>query len=207
MKLILATKNKGKVYEIKEYLNDLALEISSLADVHGYPEIEESGSTFEANAWLKAKQVFSDFKIMTLADDSGLEVDSLSGKPGVYSARYSGENATDLSNCEKLLKEMGAVKYEKRTARFKCVMVLYDGLTKKTFEGVCEGHILTEMRGTDGFGYDPLFVPLGFTKTYAELDLETKNKISHRGKALKLVKDYLKNSPTPTLPKGEGGLL
>ncbi len=193
MKLILATKNKGKVIEIQEYLKDINPEISSLADMPNYPEIEETGSTFEENATLKAEQVFNNYKIMTLADDSGLEVDYLCGEPGVYSARFAGKDATDMDNCTKLLKEMDDVEPEERAARFKCVIILYDGNVKKTFEGVCEGRILTEMKGSDGFGYDPLFIPTGFEKTFAELDLTTKNEISHRGKALKQLKDYLGN--------------
>lgn len=188
-KLILASKNKGKVREILEYLKGTDFEISGLEN--DFPGIEETGSTFEENAALKAEQVFNQFKILTLADDSGLEVDYLVGEPGVYSARFAGENATDMGNCMKLLKEMDGVDPEERIARFKCVMVLYDGTDKHVFEGICEGQIINEMRGNDGFGYDPLFVPDGFTQTYAELDLGIKNTISHRGKALKLVKDYL----------------
>ncbi len=188
-KLILATKNKGKVREIVEYLKDPDYEITGLDD--NFPGIEETGATFEENASIKAEQAFEHYKTPTLADDSGLEVDYLVGEPGVYSARFAGENATDLDNCKKLLEEMDGAGPEERTARFKCVMVLYDGTDKHVFEGVCEGKIITEMRGNDGFGYDPLFVPDGFTQTYAELDLGIKNQISHRGKALKQVKDYL----------------
>ena len=190
-KLILATKNKGKVREISEYFKDSGFEITGLDD--NFPDINETGTTFEENASLKAEQVYNQFKVLTLADDSGLEVDYLVGEPGVYSARFDGENATDLDNCKKLLEEMDDAEDEDRTARFKCVMVLYDGTDKHVFEGVCEGKIITEMRGNDGFGYDPLFVPNGFTQTYAELDLGIKNTISHRGKALKQVKDYLQN--------------
>ncbi len=190
-KLILATKNKGKVREITEYFKDSEFEITGLED--SFPDIDETGTTFEENATLKAEQVYNQLKILTLADDSGLEVDYLVGEPGVYSARFAGENATDLDNCKKLLEEMGDAEDEDRAARFKCVMVLYDGTEKHVFEGVCEGKIISEMRGNDGFGYDPLFVPNGYTQTYAELDLGTKNTISHRGKALKLVKDYLQN--------------
>lgn len=189
--LIVATKNKGKVAEIEDSLKDLDFKILSLAATFGFPEIEETGSTFEENARIKAERVYEHFKILTLADDSGLETDALKGEPGVYSARYSGDEATDASNCEKLLLELEKTEVKNRTARFRCVMVLTDGKTEKVFEGVCEGKIINEKRGDDGFGYDPLFVPEGYDKTFAELDLETKNRISHRGKALMLLKDYL----------------
>jgi XTP/dITP diphosphohydrolase len=189
--LIVATKNKGKVAEIEDSLKELDYKILSLAASSGFPEIEETGSTFEDNARIKADRVFEHFKILTLADDSGLEVDSLGGAPGVYSARYSGADATDESNCEKLLQKLVKEKDKSRTARFKCVMVLKDSKTEKIFEGVCEGTIGNEKKGNDGFGYDPLFIPDGYDKTFAELDLKTKNSISHRGKALKLLKEYL----------------
>ena len=189
--LIVATKNKGKVAEIEDSLKDLDFKILSLAASSDFPEIEETGSTFEENARIKADRVYEHFKLMTLADDSGLETDALDGAPGVYSARYSGEGATDDTNCEKLLLEMESSGNKTRTARFKCVIVLKEGKTEKVFQGVCEGTIANEKRGEDGFGYDPLFVPEGYDKTFAELDLETKNNISHRGNALKLLKEYL----------------
>lgn len=189
--LIVATKNKGKVAEIEDSLKELDCKILSLAASYDFPEIEETGSTFEENARIKAEKVFDHFKIVTLADDSGLETDALGGSPGVFSARYSGEGATDESNCEKLLAELEKAGNKNRTARFKCVMVLKEEKSEKVFEGVCEGKIINEKRGDSGFGYDPLFVPEGYDKTFAELDLETKNSISHRGKALNLLKEYL----------------
>ena len=192
MKLILATKNKGKVKEIREFFKGIKIELVSLNDFPEIEDIPETGSTFEENAWLKAKAVFDRLQICALADDSGLEVDYLNGRPGVYSARYSGENATDESNRKKLLHELANVAEHNRTARFICVMVLYDGIKKNIFRGICEGTIIEEERGTDGFGYDPLFVPEGFDKTFAELDIETKNIISHRGKALLKAKQYIK---------------
>jgi len=189
-KLIIASQNKGKIREISRYLESAKLEIVSPDENFG--EIEENGSTFEENAVHKAKETFARLGIMALADDSGLEVDHLKGRPGVYSARYAGENATYLDNCLKLLEELKGVPLERRTARFRCILALYDGKSSKIFDGVTEGHILEAMRGNEGFGYDPLFLPKGFTRTYAELDLATKNLISHRGKALKKAREYLK---------------
>jgi XTP/dITP diphosphohydrolase len=189
MKIFIASKNNGKIKEIESVLRVFNYEFSSLADYPDIPDIDESGATFEENAFIKAKAVYDIVKVPVMADDSGLEVDYLNGAPGVYSARYAGEKASDLDNCMKLLKELKQTEYEKRTARFKCVIILYNGVNKHSFEGTCEGHILNEMRGSKGFGYDPLFLPEGYTKTFAELDLDTKNRISHRGKALqKLVK-------------------
>jgi XTP/dITP diphosphohydrolase len=118
-----------------------------------------------------------------LADDSGLEVDYLKGAPGVYSSRYAGENATDDDNCNKLLKALENLDYGKRTAHFRCVIIYYDGVSKHIFEGTTTGHIINEKRGENGFGYDPLFVPDGYSQTYAELSDEVKNSISHRAKA------------------------
>lgn len=188
--LILATKNKGKVREIEESLAGFGYKILSLAAFSNFDDIEETGHTFEENAGIKAQKVFEHFKILSLADDSGLEVDSLGGAPGIHSARYSGENATDQSNCLKLLEEMKKAGDKNRTARFRCVMALYDGKEFRYFEGKCEGTLLKKQRGSDGFGYDPLFVPNGFEKTFAELDLRTKNHISHRGRALSALKVY-----------------
>lgn len=189
-KLVIASTNKGKIKEIKEVLD--GFEFLSLTDFPKIKEIEETGKTFEENALIKAKTVYDYANAMTLADDSGLEVDELNGAPGVYSARYSGEGAADDKNCEKLLNELKDIPKENRTARFRCVIVLYNGENDKhIFNGTCEGKIINEKRGTNGFGYDPLFVPNGYNKTFAELDSETKNKISHRGKALEQLKNYL----------------
>lgn len=195
MKLILATKNNGKVKEIREFFKGMKIELLSLND---YPEVEdipETGDTFEENAWIKAKAVYDKLQVCTLADDSGLEVDYLNGRPGVYSARYAGENTNDENNRKKLLHEIKQVADHNRTARFICVMILYDGIKKNIFKGVCEGKITESVRGSDGFGYDPLFVPEAYDKTFAELDMETKNRISHRGKALEQLKEYLSELP------------
>jgi XTP/dITP diphosphohydrolase len=190
-KIFIASKNQGKVKEIKSILSGFNIEFFSLIDSPNIPDIEETGTTFEENAFIKAKAVYDKVQIPVLADDSGLEVDYLGGVPGVYSARYAGKNATDAQNCKKLLVELDGVESKNRTARFKCILVLYDGVSKRFFEGACEGNIITSPRGTGGFGYDPLFVPEGYEKTFAELDLSTKNKISHRGKALASLKKFL----------------
>jgi len=193
MKLIIATKNNGKLKEIKESLNDSRTELLSLNDFTQIEDIPETGNTFEENAWIKAKSVYEKTGICTLADDSGLEVDYLNGRPGVYSARYAGEKETDRENRKKLLHELEGVAHHNRIARFVCVMILYDGIKKNIFKGICEGTIAESERGNNGFGYDSLFIPEGFDQTFAELDIGTKNKISHRGKALMEVKQYLKS--------------
>jgi len=191
MKLIIATKNNGKLKEIKESLDDSEIELLSLNDFPQISDIKETGNTFEENAWIKAKSVYDKTGICTLADDSGLEVDYLNGRPGVYSARYAGKNASDSDNRKKLLNELKGAAQHNRTARFVCVMILYDGIKKNIFRGICEGTIAESERGNIGFGYDSLFIPEGFDQTFAELDIETKNKISHRVKVLKEVKKYL----------------
>ena len=192
--IFIATRNKGKVEEIKSFLRDLQIEFLSLLDRPEIPDIEETGKTFEENALIKAKSIYDIVNIPVLADDSGLEVDYLNGEPGVYSARYAGEKATDTENCKKLLVKLENVNTENRKARFRCVLVLYNGNDIEYFNGECEGRITEKMRGSSGFGYDPLFLPAGYTKTFAELDLETKNRISHRGKALQNLRDYLQSN-------------
>lgn len=188
-KLYIASKNKGKVKEIQYVLKNSGIEVLSLTDAPEIPDIHETGSTFEENAFIKAKAVYDILNAPVLADDSGLEVDCLGGAPGVYSARYAGEDATDEDNCIKLLSALKGV--ENRAAGFRCVLVLYDGKNKHVFDGVCRGTINHLPKGKTGFGYDPLFVPEGFSETFAELGPETKNKISHRGKALAGLKEYL----------------
>ncbi len=191
-KIVIASKNEGKIKEIKNFLHGLEVEILSLSDFPEMPPVIEDGRTFEENSSKKAKAVFEHTKITTIADDSGLEVKHLHNRPGMHSARYAGENATDQSNCQKLLGELKNVSMDNRRARFRCVLTLYDALYNSlTFEGKCDGYIIEEMKGENGFGYDPLFVPEGYTKTFAELDLVTKNKISHRGKALTSLRSFL----------------
>jgi XTP/dITP diphosphohydrolase len=185
MKLLVATRNKHKLREIREILAELNLDIVSSADIAGLPEIVEDAPTIRDNAIKKAVETARRAKMLTLADDSGLEVDALKGAPGVYSARYAGEKASYFENNKKLLRELHAVPLEKRTARFRCVAAVADakGLVD-VVEGISNGVIVETERGGGGFGYDPLFIPDGQVKTFAELTPEVKNRISHRAKAL-----------------------
>ena len=183
--LIIATRNPGKVKEIRDILAHLPLDIISLNDVEDVPEIVEDGTTFAENARKKAETVQRHTDGIVLADDSGLEVDYLQGAPGIYSARYAGENAYDALNNEKLLRELEGVPENQRTARFHCAMaVAASGRETVVAEGSCPGIIAEEPRGQGGFGYDPLFIVSAYDKTFAELPLEIKNEISHRSKAL-----------------------
>lgn len=185
MRLVLATSNRGKVKELSGILDPLGIEVVSLEDYPGFVEIEENGATFEENAVLKAGEAAERTGEVALADDSGLEVDYLNGRPGVHSARFAGEEKSDLANNQKLLGLMAGVPAERRTARFRCVIaVAVPGGPAHTTEGTCEGIILDEPRGTGGFGYDPLFYVPEYGQTFAELELPLKNKISHRGRAL-----------------------
>lgn len=191
-KIVIASKNEGKIKEIKNFLHGLEVEILTMSDFPEIPEIIEDGSTFEENAVKKAKSVFEHTKLTVIADDSGLEVKYIGNEPGVHSARFSGDNATDQQNNEKLLELLKDVPMDERRARFKCVLVLHNSLYNNLiFEGRCDGYIIDEPKGELGFGYDPLFVPDGFTKSFGELDLVTKNKISHRGKALNSLRGYV----------------
>lgn len=192
MKLIVATKNKGKVSEIGKILEGTGVELLSLAD---FPDIvmpEETGATFEANALIKARAIASATGFPALADDSGLEVDSLGGRPGIFSARYAGTGATDEENYLKLLGELEGVPDGKRTARFRCAVafVSSDGASR-VFHGTLEGQIAQGPSGTGGFGYDPVFYIPSEARTSAELSSEEKNRISHRAKALEGFKAYL----------------
>jgi len=192
MKIVIASKNEGKITEIKKILDLNSLEFLTYNDFIEWPEVKETGSSFNENAILKAQKLAEYFKIPALADDSGLEVDVLGGEPGVYSSRYAGESATDEKNIIKLLNNLKGYPLEKRIARFRCCAVLLttSGEIFKT-EGACEGHIAFEPRGSNGFGYDPIFVPAGFDKTVAELPIKVKNEISHRGQAFRKMKDVL----------------
>lgn len=183
MKLILATRNTDKIREIQAVFDLPGLEILGAGDVPGMPEVEEDGDTLEANAIKKAVACALFSGSWALADDTGLEVEALGGAPGVYSSRYAGENATYDSNCEKLIREMRG--QADRTARFRTIIALASpqGETR-TVAGTCEGVLAEQKRGMDGFGYDPLFIPEGFDLTFAELSLDEKNRISHRGRAL-----------------------
>lgn len=181
-KLVLASRNKHKIAEMRDLLQPLGIEVLSALDFPELEEVEEDQSTLEGNALKKARYVYEVTGLPSLSDDTGLEVDVLDGAPGVYSARYAGENVTYQDNVLKLLSEM----QDKgdRTARFKTVMAYITTDKTLTFEGSVEGVILSEQRGEGGFGYDPVFLPDGFEKTFAELDSAVKNSISHRGRAI-----------------------
>lgn len=186
MRIVVATGNRGKLTELQSMLAPLGVEVKSLADYPGLPEVVEDGATFADNAVKKAVAVAGATGEIALADDSGLEVDHLGGAPGVHSARFAGENKDDRANNEKLLALLEGVPGEKRTARFKCVVALAaPGGRIYTAEGACEGVIGTVPRGEGGFGYDPLFIVPELDMTFAELGLDIKNSISHRGKAFK----------------------
>lgn len=192
MKVVLATKNAGKAAEIGRMLEGSGVEIVSLEGFPGVLLPPETGATMRENALLKARAVHMATGLPALADDSGLEVDSLGGAPGVFSARYSGEGATDERNWRKLLAELEGVPPEMRTARFRCALALV-GFDEKehVFEGVFEGAISDAPRGTNGFGYDPVFIASGTGRTAAELAPDEKNRISHRARALDALKAFL----------------
>lgn len=184
--LLLATRNQGKKKEMQQILKDLPVEIITLEDIDELPEIIEDGATFVENASKKAQQTAALSGYTSLADDSGLVVDALDGKPGIYSARFAGEEADDNKNNEKLLLMLKNIETAKRTARFICAVAVSDptGHTR-VVTGECEGKIAWEKKGTGGFGYDPLFVPAGREESFAQLTPEEKNSISHRARALK----------------------
>jgi XTP/dITP diphosphohydrolase len=192
-KIAIASANKKKLAEIMEIVEDLPFEFVPMSELLGYtPDIPENGETFLQNAMIKANWVFEKTGMWTLADDSGLEVDALCGAPGVYSARYAGTPVDSHANNEKLLRDLTGVAWENRTARFRCVIVVATGPgAYLSAEGICNGHIITEYRGCGGFGYDPLFIPDGSTVTFAELDAHTKHSISHRGSALRKIKQKM----------------
>ena len=186
-KIVLASNNAGKVREINTILADCGIEVVSQAEFNA-PDVEETGLTFIENAILKARSAATHCGLPALADDSGLEVDALNGAPGIYSARYSGKGATDQKNLEKLLHDLEGVSNDKRSARFQCLMVLMrhgEDPTPLVFQGTWEGRITHEPRGESGFGYDPVFFVPTHQCTAAELPAEEKNRLSHRGQALK----------------------
>lgn len=189
---IIATHNPGKVKEFKEILEPRGYEVKSLAEIGFTEEIEETGQTFEENAILKAEAVAKAVNKMVIADDSGLSVDNLGGRPGVYSARYAGEQKDDQANIDKVLSELKGIEKEQRTARFRCALaVSIPGEETKTVEGHVEGYIAEEPKGEYGFGYDPIFIVKDKDKTMAELTSDEKNKISHRADALKKLSKLL----------------
>jgi XTP/dITP diphosphohydrolase len=184
--LLVATNNAGKVRELARLLADLPLRLRLLSEFGDIPEAVETGATFTENAVLKATYYSSLCGMLTLSDDSGLAVEALGGRPGVYSARYAGPHATYAERMSRLLEELAAAGDAERRARFVCVIAVADPSTAevRTFEGVCEGHIARAPRGTGGFGYDPLFIPEGHAQTFGELPDEIKQQISHRARAL-----------------------
>lgn len=193
--VIIASGNKGKLKEFKELMGDLPVDVKSLADYPEIGDIEENGASFAENAYIKAKAVFDATGCLCIADDSGLEVDALDGAPGIYSARYAGEEKDDAANNAKLLAALVDVPAEKRGAQFHCAIVAIDQNGKRyDAEGIVRGVILREQRGDNGFGYDPLFYVPEFDKTTAELSMDEKNAISHRGKAVRQIVEILKEN-------------
>lgn len=190
--LLVGTANRGKAAEIARFFEGLPFRVVNLTDFPRVPEPDEDGDSFEANAIKKATYYAQRFGMPCLADDSGLVVDALDGAPGIYSARYAGPGATDAANNQKLLAQLVDTQEIARTARFVCcVAVANTDNTPHTETGVVEGRIILESRGASGFGYDPLFVPDGLSKTFGELDAVEKLSISHRGRALRKLRAYL----------------
>jgi len=190
-RLLLATRNSRKTREFAEILGD-GFEVRDLADAAELPAVEETGLNFEANAILKAVEISKQFEELVVADDSGLEVDALQGAPGIYSARYAGEQATDAANVAKLLAALARQNPAPRSARFRCSLALArGGEVLATFDGVVEGRIVDAPRGEAGFGYDPVFQPRGFDQTFGELSASEKNRISHRAHAIRLLRAAL----------------
>ena len=191
-RLVLATRNRGKIVEISALLSGLVDRINSAADFANFPETVEDGATFEANALKKAREASSFTALPALADDSGLVVDTLNGRPGVFSARYAGEGAGDAANNARLVEECLNIPDERRQAAFVCVLafVTPEGV-EKLFSGRVAGRIISEPRGDGGFGYDPFFLVDGFDRSMAELSLAEKNSISHRAEAFRKFRKYL----------------
>jgi XTP/dITP diphosphohydrolase len=190
MKLVFATNNLNKLKEVQEMLSN-TVEIVSLKDINCFDEVDETETTLEGNAKLKADYITQKFGYNCFADDTGLEVESLDGKPGVYSARYAGEPVNSENNMQKLLTELKGK--ENRKAQFRTAVCLNLNGEQYVFEGTCKGEILKEKQGIEGFGYDPLFKPAGFSESFANMNSEDKNKISHRGIAMQQLIDFLLN--------------
>ena len=195
IELLVATTNQCKFNEVQAFLSKLPLRIIALKSLANPPAVEEDGATFEENAIKKARTLARHSGLMTLADDSGIEVDALGGRPGIYSARYCGVEGDDDGNNEKLLRELQNVPDEKRTARYVCALALCAPLANRMREWLvretCEGRIAFSVIGSNGFGYDPLFFFPPFEKTFGEIDRESKATVSHRGKALKKLAEML----------------
>lgn len=193
MKIVFATNNKNKLSEIRSILGE-SIDILSLSDINCHVDIPETGKTLEENAMQKAQYIYDHYHLNVFADDTGLEVDALGGEPGVYSARYAGGEGHDSeANMTKLLEKLG--ENNNRKARFRTVIALIlqkQQLVKKEFEGIVNGEIIRERRGGEGFGYDPIFQPESYDKTFAELGMDVKNKISHRSRAVAQLADFLR---------------
>lgn len=186
--LIVATKNKGKLCEIKKLLKELPFRVQSLADYSRFPDIVEDGKTFRANALKKSLTISRHMNALVLGEDSGIEVKALGNRPGVFSSRYSDPGATDKKNNLKMLRELRDVPMEQRQARYRCVMALSRGdEVIATVSGTCPGLIAPRSRGTNGFGYDPLFLIPRFNKTFGQLDPAIKSAMSHRARAMKKI--------------------
>ncbi len=194
-RLLIATTNAGKIRELRELFSGISLSMCSLSDYPEFPEAVETGITFEENAILKARHYSSLSGQWTLADDSGLEVEALGGTPGVYSARYGGTQATYLERMAQLLSELNETGDAARRARFACVLALVRPGDEEiiTFHGVCHGSIARRPRGSGGFGYDPIFIPDGYTQTFGEISSEAKQRLSHRSRAAVGVQKYFEN--------------
>lgn len=191
--LFIATKNAGKIREIEKLLTDLPISLRNAGDFREIAEPEETGETFAENAILKAKYYAEKTGMLSLADDSGLEVEALKGEPGVFSARYGGADATNEEKIAKLLNELKQTDDENRFARFVCSMAIADNKGEVQFlsDGICEGKISLIPQGNNGFGYDPIFIPEGYSETFGVLSDEIKQKISHRSRAIEKIIEYL----------------
>jgi XTP/dITP diphosphohydrolase len=196
-RIILATRNAGKVAEIRAILGGLPFAIESVADHPGLPEVEENGVSLEENALKKAREIYRASGLTALSDDTGLEVFALGLRPGVVSARYAGKEATYADNNRKLLAELAGSAADRRTARFRCVAALVGEGIETITTGICHGRIIDAPRGEGGFGYDPIFVPDGYDRTFAELPADVKNEISHRAKAFREMRKVLARIGAP----------
>ena len=191
MDIVFATNNSNKLFEIKKLIKN-PINILSLKDIKCFEEIPETSNTLEGNAYLKSSHIFKKYGFNVFSDDSGLEIHALDGRPGVYSARYAGENCNSTHNIKKVLKEMKNI--TNRTAFFRTIISLIINGKETQFEGVVHGNIVLEEKGMNGFGYDPIFQPIGYDKTFAEMDLVEKNLVSHRSRAVKKLVDFLNNT-------------
>lgn len=196
MRLVLASRNRHKLLELRSFLAGLDVDVVSIDDIHPGLTLVEDGVTFEENALAKARTVFKQTSLPALADDSGLEVFFLNGRPGVRSARYAGDHATDEANNNKLLRQMRGVAARRRHAQFRAVLALVGPGYEDVASGTCPGHLTEVPRGVIGFGYDPIFVPRGLDRTYAELTQDEKNSLSHRSRAFAALREVLRRRIT-----------